>query len=79
MAKKQSIEELVTEQSETEIVEQVEVTVEEVAPKTHTVNTGDTWVSISELYRGSKTNKAYAQELIAKNGVNLNKGAIINL
>lgn len=73
MAKKQNIEELVVEQTET-------VTEETVEPTTHTVQSGDTYVSISEQYRGAKSNHAYAKELIAKNnGAILTKGAIIVL
>lgn len=77
MAKKQNIEELVAEQTET-VTEEVAVK-ETVEANTHTVSDGETWVSISELYRGSQSNKAYAQELIAKNGDKLTKGAIIKL
>ena len=75
MAKKQNIEELVAEQTET-VTEEV---IETIEPTTHTIVEGDTWVSISELYRGVKTNNSYAKELIAKNGDKLVKGAIINL
>lgn len=46
---------------------------------THIVQLGDTWITISELYRGTKSNYKYAQELITKNGDKLKNGAIINL
>ena len=80
MAKRKNIEELVAEQAE--VIETVEETVETVEeqPTTHTVTYGETWVSISELYRGDRSNHEYAKELINKNkGVHLTKNAIIVL
>lgn len=78
MAKKH-IEELVEEQAENEIIEETVIDVIE-TPKTHTVENGDTWISISETYRGDKTNHEYAKELIAKNNnCSLIKGKNINL
>jgi nucleoid-associated protein YgaU len=47
---------------------------------THIVQKGDTWVSISEQYRKTKTNYSYAKELINKNNnTTLTKDAIIKL
>lgn len=80
MAKRKNIEELVAEQ--TEVVETDDATVQTVEeqPTTHTVTYGETWVSISELYRGYRSNHEYAKELIAKNNnCSLIKGKNINL
>ena len=75
MAKKQSIEELVTEQAET-----VEETVTVNAPKTHTVTYGETLPSIAELYRGTESNYSYAQKLKMLNAnKHLTSGTVLTL
>lgn len=77
MAKKKTIEEVVIEQTETETV--ISEVIDE-TPKTHTVSYGETWVSISELYKGKETNNSYAKKLTELNGnKNLTNGSIITL
>jgi len=76
MAKKQSIEEIVTEQTETD------VTVEEVTvdAATHTVTYGETLPSIAELYRGNESNYSYAQKLKKLNAnKHLTSGTVLTL
>ena len=87
--KKKTVEDLVNEQTEYKpetydgdndgLVQ--DGTKYERAIDTHIVQSNnETWVSISELYRGTKNNYSYAKELIAKNSnVSLNKGVTVKL
>ena len=84
--KKKTVEDLVVEQTET-VTEEEEVLISDgteseitTLTNTHIVSKDETWVSISELYRGNKSNNAYAKELIAKNGdTTLTIGRVITL
>lgn len=84
MAKKQSIEEIVTEQTETDVTVEEETvdTVEEVTvdAATHTVTYGETLPSIAELYRGNESNYSYAQKLKKLNAnKHLTSGTVLTL